>query len=245
MDFKGLIKSAADKTMELANAEIEKNQNRKQLLAEQQTQTRANFLITTGSSLVHSVQNTSMFQRSDGTVYFNQNSEDNFTLLEYLWNGPKYQHTTNTTSNTSGSEKTNGKSGKMMTGAVIGTLLMPGVGTAVGAAIGAGGKKKKQLNSSTVSTSTSHSIEEFTPATIKLKNNGTGEYVSIVIACNTIIDSQIKGFRFFPEREQTTQSISKDATDALKGIKALKELLDMGAITQDEFEQKKKQLLGN
>jgi len=33
----------------------------------------------------------------------------------------------------------------MTAGAVIGTMLMPGVGTAVGAAIGAGGKGKKNM----------------------------------------------------------------------------------------------------
>lgn len=40
------------------------------------------------------------------------------------------------------------------------------------------------------------------------------------------------------------QSISNDkSTDNLKQIKELKELLDMGAITQEEFDEKKKELL--
>ena len=37
--------------------------------------------------------------------------------------------------------------------------------------------------------------------------------------------------------------MSKNVSDSLKGIKALKELLDMGAITQEEFESKKRQML--
>lgn len=241
MDFKGLIKSAADKTVEMAKNEMERVQTQKQIVAEQQLQVKVGFNITGNAALVHSSPISGMYQRSDGTVYFNQNINDSFTLLEYHWSGPKYQYTTDTVSNTSGTEKTKGKSGKMVAGAVVGTILFPGVGTAVGAAIGAGGKKKTQTDSSTVSSSTSQSIEELTPATIKLKNNNTGDYVSIVIACNTVIDSQIKGFRFFPE--STTHSASADAVDSLKGIKALKELLDMGAITQEEFDQKKKQLL--
>ena len=241
MDFKELIKNAADKTTEIAKAELEKAQEKRELIAEQKTQTHVDMTITNGGNQIQCAGNTSMYQRSDGSIYFNQNVNDNFTLLEYLWNGPKYQHITDTVSNTSGTEKTKGKSGKMAAGAVIGTMLFPGVGTAVGAAIGAGGKKKKQSSSSTVSSSTSQTIEELTPATIKLKNNNTGDYISLVIACNTIIDSQIKCFRFFPE--STTHSASANTVDALKGIKALKELLDMGAITQDEFEQKKKQLL--
>lgn len=242
---KSSIKTATDKTVEIAKNEIEKVQTQKQVIAEQKTQVSVGFNITSGAALVHSPAVSGMYQRPDGSVYFNQNSNDSFTLLEYIWNGPKYQYTTDSVSNTSGIEKTKGKSGKMAAGAVIGTILfpVPGVGTAVGAAIGAGGKKKKQIQSSTISSSTSQSIEEFTPATIKLKNNSTGEYVSIVIACNTVIDSQIKGFRFFPEA--TTRSAATVATDALKGVKALKELLDMGAITQEEFEEKKKQMLNN
>ena len=45
--------------------------------------------------------------------------------------------------------------------------------------------------------------------------------------------------------EQSKPELVKDTADSLKGIKALKELLDMGAITQEEFETKKRQLLGN
>ena len=241
MDFKGLVKSAVNKTTELAKSEYEKTQNKKMLLAEQRTQTHANFMITNGYNSVHGTPNVGMYQRADGSVYFNQNGNDSFTLLEYIWNGPRYQTVTNTVSNTSGTKTTKGKSGKMATGAVIGTLLLPGVGTAVGAAIGASGKRKQNLNTATVSSEASQSVEELTPATIRLKNNNTGEYVSIVIACNTIVDSQIKGFRFFPET--TTPSISANTADALGEIKSLKELLDMGALTQEEFDHKKKQLL--
>ena len=43
--------------------------------------------------------------------------------------------------------------------------------------------------------------------------------------------------------EQAKNNQSNDAADSLKGIKALKELLDMGAITQEEFDTKKRQLL--
>ena len=71
----------------------------------------------------------------------------------------------------------------------------------------------------------------------------TNDIVSIVIGCNSLIDSQIKGMQIV--QEQSVNEISKDTTDALKGIKALKELLDMGAITQEEFDMKKKQLLNN
>ncbi len=63
------------------------------------------------------------------------------------------------------------------------------------------------------------------------------DIVSIVIGCNSLIDNKIKGMQIV--KDQSIYEISKDTTDVLKGIKALKELLDIGAITQEEFEQKK------
>ena len=245
MDFKGLIKSAADKTVEMAKNEIEKAQTQKQIIAEQRMQVKVGFRITAGAALVHSPLVSNMYQRSDGTIYFNQNIDDSFTLLEYIWNGPHFQKTTNSIANTNGMAQSSGNRGAMAAGAVMGGAVGGIGGAMVGTAIGSGGKKKQKYQSTTISTSTQQNVEQFTPATIKLKNNNTGEYISIVIACNTIIDSYIQGFRFFPEQKQTIQSVSKDTTDALKGIKSLKELLDMGAITQEEFDEKKKQLLNN
>ncbi len=78
---------------------------------------------------------------------------------------------------------------------------------------------------------------------MKFRNTETRESVSIVIGCNTLIDSQIKGFQI--TQEQSIRDMSKDTVDALNGIKALKELLDIGAITQSEFDKKKEQLLNS
>ena len=81
MDFKGLIKSAADKTVEMAKNEIEKAQTQKQIIAEQRMQVKVGFRITAGAALVHSPLVSNMYQRSDGTIYFYQNIDDSFTLL--------------------------------------------------------------------------------------------------------------------------------------------------------------------
>ena len=136
-----------------------------------------------------------------------------------------------------------GKSGKMATGAIIGTVLLPGVGTVVGAAIGAGGKGKSKTQSTNESaTQQVHKqIEKNSTAILKLQRISDGTIFPVTITCNSNIDSQIRCFLI--EKESTISDTSKDMTDALKGIKALKELLDMGAITQVEFDIKKKQLL--
>lgn len=46
------------------------------------------------------------------------------------------------------------------------------------------------------------------------------------------------------EEHHKSNDIQKDKTTPYEEIKCLKELLDMGAITQEEFETKKKELLG-
>ncbi|WP_049394605.1 PH domain-containing protein [Staphylococcus haemolyticus] len=57
---------------------------------------------------------------------------------------------------------------------------------------------------------------------------------------NRKIDGKEKGTQNVLESEHNT---SNDDLESFKKIKMLKELLDIGAITQDEFETKKKQLL--
>ena len=54
-------------------------------------------------------------------------------------------------------------------------------------------------------------------------------------------DAQIRCFNI--QEERSVADASAEAAESLKGIKALKELLDMGAITQEEFDAKKNQLL--
>ena len=122
---------------------------------------------------------------------------------------------------------------------------MPGIGTAVGAAIGAGskGKSTTQGNMSSNSRQMTQHIEQAGTAVLKLRRIDDGMTFPISIACTTEIDAQIRCFQI--KEEQSVAEVSKNTTDALKGIKALKELLDMGAISEEEFETKKKQLLNS
>lgn len=208
---------------------------KKQLAKEQAAQKHMQLEIFEGFQQINTSAKTVMYQRPDGTVYFDKNINDAYILLNYSWNGPRFETITKTISNTNTTSKTKGKTGKMTAGAVVGTLLMPGIGTAVGAAAGAAGKKKNRAHSSTVNNTIQENRELITPATLHLKNINTGEYINIAISCHTGIDAQIRCFQFFTENNNTN--------DSLKEIKSLKELLDMGAITQEEFDTKKKQLL--
>lgn len=241
MGFGDLFKNATNKATDLVKDEFDKQLKIRHFQAEQANMQKVTVQIHSGFQLVHAPSTSTMFQRQDGTVYFGNNYKDKFLFIDYNWGGPRFETITSSTTNTSSQEVTKGKSGKMAAGAIIGSAVLPGIGTAVGAAIGAGGKKKKHTNSQSSTNSVQQQNEVLTPATLKFKNIDTNDIFSIVIGCNTLIDSQIKGFRL--SKEQSVHDISKDTTDALKGIKALKELLDMGAITQEEFEQKKQNLL--
>lgn len=238
-----LAKAETERQAELAKAEAERQAELEQIRAYQGKWQNVPIQINSGYQLVNASSASVMFQREDMTVFFNTNQQDRFLLIDYSWSGPRFETLTESTSNTHGEDVTKGKSGRMTAGAVIGTAFMPGFGTAVGAAIGAGGKKKKIMDSQSDSRSIQKETEVLTPATLKFRNMDNGQTVSIVIGCNTLIDSQIKCFQI--QREQSVQEIPKNATEALKEIKSLKELLDMGAITQEEFDQKKQRLLNS
>ena len=59
--------------------------------------------------------------------------------------------------------------------------------------------------------------------------------------CTREIDSKIRCFDFSKIPDKAI--IVNDVKQNLEGIKALKELLDIGALTQEEFDEKKKQIL--
>lgn len=199
-----------------------------------------------------------MRQKLDETVYFGIDDDVRYYLIGYEWGGAEYEHmvsshtnaNSNTVQNNTALQEKKGKSGKMAAGAIIGTMLMPGVGTAVGAAIGAGGKSKKktvEINSANTQNNSntqqvSRNVEKDTTAIIRLKRLSDNTVHSLTVVCNTRIDSILRCFNI--REEKSISDVSANAEESLKGIKALKELLDMGAITQEEFMKKKKELLG-
>lgn len=198
-----------------------------------------------------------MRQKLDETVYFGIDDDVRYRLIGYEWGGAVYEHMvssqTNANSNTvqhnTSAEVKKGKSGKMAAGALIGTMIMPGIGTAVGAAIGAGGKSKKNTiefsNANTQNNSNTQqvtkNVEQNTTAIIRLKRISDGTVHSLTVVCNTAIDAKLRCFNV--QKEKNVSDVSTSAEESLRGIKALKELLDMGAITQEEFDAKKSQML--
>lgn len=168
-------------------------------------------------------------------LYFGNNKDVQYNILKYSWDGAQYREVevTDSSSHTKGGEKRKGR----VTGAIVGSILLPGVGTVIGAMHGTGKKNKQK----TVGHTEVHNeVEEIqTPATILLENISTGEKANIGFLCDTNIDNKIHNL--FPNIDNTKEeSITNDSMDQLLKLKAL---LDNGAISQQEFDEFKKKLL--
>ncbi|MCH5261669.1 MAG: SHOCT domain-containing protein [Lachnospiraceae bacterium] len=201
--------------------------------------------ITFGYREIGIPANSIMKQQPDGIVYFNFAFGRQFRLIGYEWNGTNYeQHTlAETNGDMQSTTVKKGKSGRMAAGAIIGTMLMPGVGTAVGAAIGAGGKSKTTTKASnhTQTQQVTRNVETDSQAIIRLQSTADNSIHAITFKCNSDIDAKIRCFNI--DLEKNISDISEDINNSLSGVKALKELLDMGAITQEEYDRKKEQIL--
>ena len=182
-------------------------------------------------------------QAPSGNIYMNGNTALYYSLVEYTWNGAEYETLTNstTTGKTNSTTKKKGKSLKIGAGAIIGNVIAGPLGMAVGGAMGAGSKGKSTTQGTNISNTSQRvqNIEKNTIANLSFRSLEDGTVYNLAFNCNTKIDSQIRCLKQTLQKEQITNDISQ----SLEGIKALKERLDMGVITQGEFEQKKNQLL--
>lgn len=169
-----------------------------------------------------------------------------FEILEYSWEGARYQTTTSTVTKEKGDSKSKGNEKRKgrVAGAVIGTVLFPGVGTVIGASLGTGKKENGKTSfSNTGNTSTTtKDVEVKSNATLKFKNLENGEVFVIGFQCDSKMDAELQNFCIPSNRENIAENISQQKSN-VELLKEYKELLDMGIITEDEFLQKKKELL--
>lgn len=201
--------------------------------------------VTSGNQSLHMgifSSTITMRQNSDGYIYFDTMPEELFTLNDYSWDGPQYKNVTTTQETGKHKDKTKRKGG--LGAAAVGTLLFPGVGTAIGYAVGS---KKVTKGKNKTDIVTNENLEEIdSAASIQLKNIKTGETFSFGFKCNTNINVELDAFNWdnLPEiQEQSAQNVQSES-DKISLLKQYKELLDSGIITQEEFDQKKQELLG-
>lgn len=176
-------------------------------------------------------------QNAEGNIYFDK-VDGFFEITGYEWEGPRFKTvaTTDTTSKTHEKSKKKGSIG----GAVIGTMLMPGVGTAIGYA--SGGKKKKTGSIESNSVSSAEEVETDSNAKMTLRNLGTGESFTIGFLCNSNLDGELRNFGM-SVRATTVEEITQQKSK-VELMKEYKDLLDAGIISEEEFAQKKKEILG-
>ncbi len=164
MDFeklKDFAKTATEKTKDsIAKA------NEKRRKANQETKI---FLpAPTGMASAHTIR-----KNIEGQYYLGVYSETPvlFEFAGFEFAGSKTIERTTTKSKT----KQQGRTGSVLGGAAIGSILAPGVGTIVGGMAGGARKKKGKVDSTSITT-----IEEVPGrATVKLRNITTGEITSI------------------------------------------------------------------
>lgn len=129
-------------------------------------------------------------------------------------------------------------------------LVTGGVGTVVGLATG--GKKKQKVELDIIIKFKNRKQEkiEYYRGKIRgtdavFKQSIVPKAIALVDLINSFPEKALKSLTTEPAVEQSAPSTpqSSPATDPLDEIKKLKGLLDMGAITQEEFDAKKKQLL--
>ncbi len=186
----------------------------------------------------------SFTQEDDGYITIGK-LPSKYEILEYDWDGAKYEDVSKTTSisQTKGKNKEKEKRTGRIAGAVVGTFLVPGVGTLAGAALGTGKKEKGKDKSKTVNNTitSDKEVEIDSNATMKLRNIDTGEVFVIGFLCNTKIDVQLQNFNIL--KRATFQESVNEQKSSVQLLKEYKELWDMGVITEEEFMKKKKELL--
>lgn len=181
-------------------------------------------------------------QNAEGNIYFDK-VNGFFEITDYQWEGPRYKtvSTSNTVETSKGKDKTKRKGG--LGGAVIGTMLMPGVGTAIGYAATSHKDTKKKGKVESNTTVSEEDVEIQTNAKLTLRNLDTGESFTIGFLCDSKIDSELSNFNMNAQRTVTTEEVGQQKSK-VELMKEYKDLLDAGIINEEEFAQKKKEILG-
>lgn len=146
---------------------------------------------------LHSIKKNRITQTSDGYIYFNNNVNMLYRLVGYNWPGPQFQHSTRYVTNSSSQTIKKGKAGKIGAGAILGSFIAPGIGTAVGAAMGAGSKGKSYTQGQENTNIIENTQEINQKATLRIQNIASGRIYVMDIWVNTQIDTKLQHFHIF------------------------------------------------
>lgn len=140
-----------------------------------------------------------MHQRPDDTIFFNNNTASFYYLVGYEWEGALYDEITNSMEreHSESDTKKKGKALKIGAGAIIGSALGP-MGTAVGAAMGAGSRGKSKTIGSSLREIQGETkrIEIDTKAILAFQSIDTEKIYKLSVKCNSTLDAKIKCLNF-------------------------------------------------
>ncbi len=177
-------------------------------------------------------------QNADGNIYFDK-VDGFFEITDYQWEGPRYKTVATTNSTEKSKEKTKKKGG--LGGAVVGTMVAGPIGTAVGFAATRKKDKKGEKEANTIASE--EEVETKSNAKMTLRNLSTGESFTIGFLCDSKIDGDLSNFSMNTQRTVTTSEVTQQKSK-VELMKEYKDLLDAGIINEEEFAQKKKEILG-
>ncbi|MBQ9041478.1 MAG: SHOCT domain-containing protein [Eggerthellaceae bacterium] len=231
-------------------AKQEKAEAKKALKEKQRNETSAIFKLASPSPATSGTFGVAtIWKQQNGLVYFSDNVDTLYEVAGFEWDGPSYEAviTTEAVTEEQGKQKRTGR----VTGAVVGTILAPGIGTAIGAAYGTGNKKLDKKGKTTTVQQTSQ-VENETIATLYL-SDAYGNIVHVIAKDKAERLSELAALArtaqaariaFNQQVQQTAQVQKADAASPYDELTKLKELMDSGVITEDDFNAAKARILG-
>lgn len=222
--------------------------------------TQTSLQLQSGAEALKTSPTTIVYQLNDDRIFFDKKEPEFYYLLDRDFSGAKFKE--EFTSSTKGDRitdsntktKKKGKTGRVATGALIGSLIMPGIGTAVGAYAGGKGKDKKNKKNNKTTTSkesvreTRREVEVPSLATLTLLRISDNKQFIISVSATTADYSRIQTLQLKPNasidnKEKQTSSANMSRDEAIEKLKELKELADLGILTDEEFEGKRKEFI--
>lgn len=186
-----------------------------------------------------------LFQLQNGTVMFTTKTPyQTFHIISMKFDGPNYHEETKTQTKGETKKKRHG-----LAGAVIGGVLTGGVGAIAGGVAGHGmGKDKISSNTN----SRTLNVEDPSRLTLELEELSTGNKFVIVLAAYQKDFDKMRNLQIFPKEGHTKPKPQRnaknpepsDSNNLEEQLAKYKSLLDKQLITQEDYEAKKKQLLG-
>lgn len=189
-----------------------------------------------------------MYQNEKGEIFFNKKEPLFFDLVNYEFDGPIYNQVkdSGTSSKSTTNEKGKTKSkGKFGAGGIA-------LGMATGGAsmlVGIGRKKEKGSSKGRSVTKGNQATQEIqkqvevkSTARISLTPHDNSAPFTLLVVCDSVLDATLSNFII--KKEQMPPQLVDETKTVVEQMKDYKELLDLGILTQEEFDQKKKELMG-